>query len=116
MLRASGKTTEAARLERTELAEAWVAHRASGDATDVTPLLESEEARVADAVVLADILAPLLAARLADQDTVNVARAARSSKASSANRPDLGGSPGAPVPTVADFIEGMLAQDRAVSR
>jgi hypothetical protein len=114
VLRASGKTADAARLERTELAEAWAAQRASGGTTDVAPLLAAEEARVAEAVILAEMLAPLLASRLAAQEQEAASQSTRVAKTSRAQRETP--TPAAPAPTIADFIEGMLAQDRAPSR
>ena len=116
MLRASGNDEEAARLERTELAEAWDAQRASGDPTPLEPLLAAAEARVADAVLLAEILAPLLAAKLAARPPATAAQAARqtSPARSGTSKPFTPATDA--TPTVADFIEGMLAQDRAIAR
>lgn len=116
VLRACGEMVEAARLERTELAEARNAHRISGDPTSLEPLLAAEEARVAEAVLLADVLAPLLAARLAAQAPALASQTRSQPKSGRSELPTAIVPATDSAPTVADFIEGMLAQDRAVAR
>lgn len=116
LLRASGNDAEAARLERTELAEAWNSHRASGDPTPVAPLLAAEEARVAEAVLLVEMLVPLLADRMATRESATSPQAADDLKAARRETAKpFSPFPGT-APSVADFIEGMLAQDRATAR
>ena len=116
LLRASGDDTGADGLERTALAEAWEALRACGDPTDLAPLLAAEEARVADAVLLAEMLAPLLAAKLAAREMSPAPEAARRAKPARSDVPKPFAPAPEAAPTVADFIEGMLAQDRAGAR
>jgi hypothetical protein len=114
LLRATGQAEAAALLETTEFSAAMESIRAHGDADAIAPLLAAEEARIADAMVLAEVLAPLLASRLAaSQGTTPLAVSSRTKPLR--REPTVPGG-AASSPTVADFIDGMLAQDRADSR
>ncbi len=89
--------------------------RASGDVSARSRrFLAAEEARIADAVVLAEVLAPLLASRLAESSGHNAPLPFHREPSPFGVNNALGGA--ASSPTVADFIDGMLAQDRADSR
>ncbi len=113
LLRAGGQAEAAGQLEQTELAAALESIRASGDSASVAPLLAAEEARVAEAVTLAEVLAPLLARQLAALP--GQASHPGPGRLGPLRRNPLmpGRLPGQPAPSVADFIDGMLAQDRA---
>lgn len=83
-------------------------------------LLAAEDERASNAAVLAELLTPLLAERLA---TMFARLPAESSAGLSADSlPAARGaapprrSPTDPAPTIADLIEGMLVQERAASR
>lgn len=108
MLRASGKYDAALQLELAEFSAALESIRTSGDTTPVAPLLAVEANRVAEAVLLAELLAPLLASRL---NAAQGAAAIPGSRRGHPVRRDTAPA-GSPAPTVADFIDGMLAQDR----
>ena len=111
LLRSEGRGPEAQRIEDTELAAA--AAQARGD-TDSGPesdermkaLLAGERERVAAAVALAEVLAPMLSERLA---ALAPARAA----AETPGRERPGASPSGEARGIADFIDEMLAQERA---
>ena len=69
--------------------------------------MAAEENRVADAGALADLLLPLLTQHM---------RAAPPTAAPAARRPAAKAADSAEVPSVADFIDDMLAQERAARR
>jgi hypothetical protein len=118
-----------------ELADALAAVRARhGDASihenDLLDVYRSEQLRVADATLLAELLAPKIAAHLrthgsltpnpTDASRVN-ADTATPSRAGSQPRPSLSASstlPAAPAgpPNIADLLDGMLEQDRHEER
>jgi hypothetical protein len=126
LLRATGETTAADRLESGEFARALAAASAGSPQRDEniwSDRLAAERRRIEDAQLLAELLVPLLAERLADSLTANLALsgeiglgagaaavAARKAKAGR-NRT----TPSAPL-EIADFIEGMLAQEREEGR
>ena len=114
LLRANGQAEAAASLEAAEFTPAMEAIRTRGDANSVAPLLAVEDARIADAVALAEVLAPLLAGRLAASQGARPAGVSSRTKPVPRDPAVLGGA--SPSPSVADFIDGMLAQDRADSR
>ena len=115
ILRAGGKADAATKLEQFDLPAALELLNASGNTTPVAPLLAAEEARVAEAMMLAKVLAPLLAAELAAQPPPALPRLKHASPALSTTGLPVP-APGEPVPSIADFIDGMLAQDRATAR
>jgi hypothetical protein len=114
LLRANGQADAATLLESTEFSAAMESIHAHGDANSVAPLLAAEDARIADAVALAEVLAPLLASRLAAVQ--GAVPPAVSSRTKPVRREPVVPGGASPSPTVADFIDGMLAQDRADSR
>ena len=123
LLRATSNEREAAELERTELNEAIAtlhSHEASGEEKDTAARLNTifaaEEERMANASVLASLLVPLLRDALApvlgSERGVNPTR----KSPPMVSPPREPGDPRAAVASplgVADFIEGMLVQDRA---
>lgn len=125
MLRATGETIAADHLESGDFARASAAvlaedHSAPDQHEIWQARLSTERRRVEDTQLLAELLVPLLAERLADSLSANLAleggnslgaaAAARKAKASRART-----TPSAPL-EIADFIEGMLAQERAEVR
>jgi hypothetical protein len=108
-LRTQGRETDALALEQGGFAAALTAVRvqsAPGPETEekVQTVLAAEEGRVADAGALADLLMPLLVQHLRNAPLV----------AAPAPRPHPAKpSASAEVPSVADFIDDMLAQERA---
>ncbi len=116
VLRATGEAFAASRLESDELPRAVAEATAAGIPEDSWPLrFAAEEKRVADAELLAELLVPLLAERLPwprSPATAGLSAVLDAFPAKSAARPE----PGAPPPTVADLIEGMLAQERGEHR
>lgn len=115
ILRSEGRSGEAQRIEDTEFAAAADQARGAlgagpGAEARLEALLAGERERVAEAVAFAEILAPMLSARL---------RAPGTAGPPAAESP-LPARPGARRPAearaVADFIEEMLAQDRAGAR
>ena len=115
LLRGTGQVAEAVRLEESELPAAVAATQAAGaDEAAISSLCQAERARVADLQDLAEILAPMLAKTLgaaiglATKPAAAVvssitARAAASKAVTKATV----------VPSVADLIDSMLAQERA---
>jgi hypothetical protein len=107
-----------------ELADALATVRAAhGDASvhedDLLDLFRAEQLRVADASVLAEILAPKVAAYLRQHGLTTAAAPAASgdSPRPTSARPPLSASstlPAAPAgpPNIADLLDGMLEQDR----
>lgn len=97
--------TEAAELERIELAPSVALARARGDESRLAALFAAEEARVAEARVLAELLAPMLAHSL----NVTLVSAAAAPPTERRRPPSTTSLPGT-VPSVADLIDGMLSQ------
>lgn len=119
VLRAHGAAAEARELERTELAEALSAARAeSPPARPESDLLAQESNRVAEAQLLAELLAPLLADRLrgaAPEFAPRSATAAAPAAPRAAPPPTprvTAPPPPAAAPSITDLIDGMLSQDR----
>lgn len=118
LLRATGRIEEAARLEYGDLVRAMTEATTSVEAEiSWSTLFAAEEKRVADASILAELLAPLLAEQLhlspAQPATAGLAAVLDAFPAKSPRRPPA---PGAAPPEVADLIEGMLAQERDETR
>lgn len=107
VLRAKGDLLAAEHLEAAELPAALAAAKTQCSASQVETLVATEQNRLADASLLADLLAPLLAQRL------RVLLPLSASPGSAAPPPARAAPAGnsAP-PSIADFIDGMLAQDR----
>jgi hypothetical protein len=114
VLRATGRDADASVLEREDLSRALSAARAATDSpVNETTLLAAESDRVADAGVLADVLAPLLAERLrADAPTPIAAVSAEPASTAVSTLTPLTRPPRASVPGIADLIDGMLSQER----
>jgi hypothetical protein len=113
LLRSRGRGGEAQRLEDTELAVAATQARgasASEPEADarMKALWAEEKERVAEAVAFAEILAPMLSERLSA-----VAPVRRPARAPAPERLEAG-APGE-AHGIADYIDQMLAQDRADS-
>jgi hypothetical protein len=109
-LRAQGRPADARALEEGDFATALAAIRVDagpGPETEerVQTVLAAEEDRVADAGALAELLLPLLAQHLRNAPIAEAPPAARA-------RPVKTSAPHE-APSVADFIDDMLAQERA---
>jgi hypothetical protein len=114
-LRSEGRGDEAREIEDRELASAIVEARKASDSDAeaealLSALFTEGEERVADAVAFAEVLLPMLAQEMRPH-TPAVARAADSprQRKPSAERPGE-------AREIADFIDEMLAQDRAGNR
>ncbi|MBS0663567.1 MAG: hypothetical protein JSR48_09895 [Verrucomicrobia bacterium] len=105
VLRAKHQSAELQRLETEELPRAVAAVRAAGDEHRVPALFAAEDARVDEAHLLAELLAPLLAIP-GGPASVTVAVSGAPS------RPVAAGVRG-PALSIADFIDGMIAQEQA---
>jgi hypothetical protein len=113
-LRANGHNVEAARLQSAELTRTLDAARgATGTHAEVESRLHAlfavEEERVLNATVIAELLVPMLAARLCLAAPVPAPLVAAAAPA--AAKPVRAGTP-----TIADFIDDMLDQERAPPR
>jgi hypothetical protein len=109
VLRAGGKIDEAAQLENIELASALAVARLTPHSPDEESALLAEEAeRVANASVLAELLAPMLAEHLrVNPPPVQATPPAPEPKPrNTAARP-----PPAKAPSIADLLDGMLSQE-----
>ncbi|HTO03710.1 MAG TPA: hypothetical protein VL069_08410 [Opitutus sp.] len=117
VLRATGKTEEAALLENDDLSRALAEARiATNNSEEETAVLAQEAERVANAAVLAELLAPMVAEHVrADSPRVaapqNTSVTAPGDPIPKPARPRLDS-----VPTIADMLDGMLAQEPASSR
>lgn len=115
LLRGTERNAEAARLEAAELPAALAATHAAGtDDATIATLFRAEQARIADLRDLAEMLAPILAKTL--NAAVGVASTSAASLASSVSRrTPVARVPlsASAVPSVADLIDGMLAQEHA---
>lgn len=120
LLRAAGEIDEAAALEHGELRGAVAAARIASDgAPDEAAAIFAEEAdRVASAQTLAELLAPLLAARLGREPSA--APGVPATPVSAASDPPASEAAGrhasGEVPPIADLIDSMLAQQNAPRR
>lgn len=120
---------EAEAIENTEFAAARSAVEATLDARGETAsaeetqnhlqaLLAAEEARVTDALLLAEVLAPLIAAQISSTPSAVGAPSATSfprepkTASPSAARPSASRQRDEPVLGIADLIDGMLSQER----
>ena len=109
-LRSQGRETDARAVEEGDFAAALAAMREQSGAEPeneerLQAVLAAEEDRVVNATALAELLVPLLAERFGLRPAAPVAP-------SLIPRAAKGMAPAA-VPSVADFIDDMLAQDRA---
>ena len=115
LLRGTGQIAEAARLEETELPAVVAASQAAGaDEAAIRSLYQAERTRVADLQDLAEILAPMLAKTLAGAiglATKPAAAVVSSITARAAANKAV--TKTTVVPSVADLIDSMLAQERA---
>jgi hypothetical protein len=114
-LRSEGLSAEARILQETEFVEAAARAKglfSSGPEADslLGELMAEEEERVAEAVAFAEVLVPILARRLPVPPPAKAAPAA-----APAPRARARGGP-AETPTIADFIDDMLAQDGLAHR
>ena len=123
LLRATGRHAEALDLEIDEFNRARSAARAAGASEhQEAEALAQEVERVANATILAELLAPLLAEKLQSRTAPASATAAPASVAS-AGTPTPRPSPATPAarppvsnaPSVTDLIDGMLSQRPAFS-
>jgi len=112
VLKSTGRHAEARRLEATELEAALACIRTAAEGSAeaearIASVMAAESERVAEALTLAEILAPMLVERLGSNPPVKRANEAPAEpRARRAADEDRG---------IADFIEEMLAQDRAAS-
>jgi hypothetical protein len=109
-LRSEGLGAEAKRIEDTELEEAAAEARATesdGD-TQLKAFYAQEQERVAEAIAFAEVLVPALSGHFSSPETAKARSPvpAPRSKARSARSE----------PGIADYIDEMLAQDRAEGR
>jgi hypothetical protein len=112
-LRATGRTDEATALENAELTAAVAEARVSGDpAVDESALLAGEDERVADARLLAELIAPLLATRL----NTLAPRPSSSAEPFAPAREAVPTRPASSTLQIADMIDDMLTQAAAPPR
>jgi hypothetical protein len=122
VLRAKGETIAADHLESGEFARVRSAAAAASPSRDEQgweDRLTAERRRIDDAQLLAELLVPLLAERLADALAANLALSGETgfgvgAEAVAARKAKAGrnrATPSGPL-EIADFIEGMLAQER----
>jgi hypothetical protein len=121
VLRAKGETIAADHLESGEFARLHAAAAAAPSADEQAweHRLAAERRRIDDAQLLAELLVPLLAERLADTLAANLALSGETgfgagAEAVAARKAKAGrnrATPSGPL-EIADFIEGMLAQER----
>lgn len=119
LLRARGHGDEADEIEGTELDHAIAHAREAADAVNEDKLLADEAERVAQACVMAELIAPLVVDRLRAEIST-LAKSATSFPAPAAppaaSNPRPAPAPATPpangAPHIADLIEGMLAQQR----
>lgn len=121
MLRAQGHADEADEIEHGELARALAVARLSApDQIAEEAIFATEDERVANAAVLAELLVPMLsrafAPALAHVPTPNVDQPAAASPDAVAAAPKPPRSEAGEVAPIADLIEGMLSQERARPR
>jgi hypothetical protein len=131
LLRARGQLAEAAALETSDLASALSTARLTSPRNqDEASLFAAEDERVTTAATLAELLVPLLAERLRAELAPAAATTAPASAAPVATRdanrlletPPPTASPTTPptapstAPSIADFIDGMLVQQRPSAR
>jgi hypothetical protein len=112
VLRTEGHSVEAQLIEQNEFADAIARVReASGSDPDslLKAFLAAEEVRVADAVVLAEVLVPILAKRLSTLAPAPRVASAASTAPSMATRERKAGHD--ENRGIADFIDDMLSQD-----
>lgn len=117
LLRSTGEDA-AARVQSAELARLLSSVPPAADvASRVDAIFATEEKRLADAQVLAEVLAPLIAEQLRARPPALSAPSRRASPApvdlaeKTAARP-----PRSAAPNIADFIDDMLAQERPARR
>jgi hypothetical protein len=112
VLKSAGRQAEARRLEETQLEAALAGIRKAAEGSPeaearIASVMAAESERVAEALTLAEILAPMLVERLgANPPAKRATEAPAEPRARQAAGEDRG---------IADFIEEMLAQDRAAS-
>lgn len=117
VLRSIDRYVEAEELHSTELMSLLSALRPNAEAeTRVQAIFAAEEKRVADAQALAEVLAPLVAellraAPLSIPAPASAPAATPVSPAPTDSRPTR-----ATAPSIADFIDDMIAQERPPSR
>ncbi len=119
-LRFNGHTVEAARLQSTELSRALALVRTAADGGTeerLGAIFAAEEERVLNARALAELLAPMLSERLGalSRSFASAVSAPLRPLASPPTR-DAGAVVAAATPTIADFIDEMLAQERPLGR
>lgn len=124
LLRACGRAAEAEKIQSIEFAAARSAAEQETPVEDpsileslIQTLLDAEEARVTEAVLLAEMLAPLIAdlirPSLANQPlAVKQPANTHSPSQAAARRPESPRPPPATAPSIADLIDGMLGQER----
>lgn len=105
LLRVAQRTSEARQLEASALPQALAtAHAACGEAR-IADFMAAEEAKVADARMLAELLAPLLATEL------NLSFTPSPAAVPALQRPAPSPPHSEPL-SIADFIDGMIAQEQ----
>ena len=116
LLRAKGRIEDALELENTELAHALAEARVSELHPDEEALIFAQETeRVANASVLAELLAPLLAEELGAEARLSPAVSTSSAtpvppRSANVPRPV----PSKP-PSISDLLDGMLAQETTLN-
>lgn len=126
VLRAGGHPADALDLELEELPKALAAAReAAGENADMAASVLAQEAeRVTNASILAELVAPLLADRLNARAATAAPVPAAAPSPAAAFRKSPAPPPAAPVapkpavqtaPSIADLLDGMLAQSPALS-
>jgi hypothetical protein len=112
VLRAKGARDDAAELENTELARVLAAARLSELSPDEEALIFRQEAdRVANASVLAELLAPLLAEELGAHARLAPAASASSPTPVTPKPANVPRPASAKPPSITDLLDGMLSQE-----
>jgi hypothetical protein len=117
VLRATGRPAEALDLEIDEFAKALASARAAsgGDEETEAAVLAQENERVTNAAVLAELVAPLLAERLHAQMPAPAVSASVTPARKKSSSPAPAKTPPLTPPSIADLLDGMLAQSPALT-
>ena len=111
VLRATGKSDDAAALENEELARALTNARiATNNSDDEAAILAEEAERVSSATVLAELLAPMLAEHLRAEALPTQAPQVAIAPVTPEVKPHVSRPSVENAPSIADLIDGMLSQ------
>ena len=119
LLRASGRLAEAERLQLDEFVTARSAAQQETHLDEspeseslINSLLEAEEARVTEALLFAEMLAPMIAEHIRPDTAAELSASRPPFSSDRANRPiPPPRAPSDAAPSIADLIDGMLGQE-----